>query len=356
MVEDKVMVNLETEDVPTGLTRPFFSIVIAAYNSEKTIEYTLKSISEQSIDKAEVEVLVIDGGSQDETVNIAKKYGARIFNNEKKLPEYAKAIGNKEALGHFVLRMDSDEEFSYKQQLEDKMHFLQKNPEIKVLISNCCVAGRKEITGISADYMNILGDPFSYFVYKTKKDKSTTYRNNIVNNDGKCVVMRFKEGDVYPLADSATCGVCLDYIREQYPNEYCSIEFICNTYDRVIAQTEYCGVIIDDVIKHNCSSSLKTYLSKLKFRVINNLFHKDESGFSAKEYVSENLSKRKMLFCLYALCVPLVILDSIRLAVVYKNVTFMLHFIYLYYVCIQVLWYGAVKLFGGTRRNKSYAK
>lgn len=338
------------------MKRPFFSIIIATYNSEKTLGYTLESIKNQSISKDEIEVIVVDGGSTDRTREIANSYGTIVLDNEMKLPEYAKTIGVANATGHFVMRMDSDEEFSYRNQLDDKMQLLIDNPEVKIVIPNNIVSGRKEIVGIAADYMNILGDPFSYFVYKTKKDKYSTYRKNIVKEHGKNVIMRFQPGDVYPLADSATSIMSLDYIKEKYPKQYTSIEFTCGAYDIVLSETQYCAVIKGDNIIHNCSSSLKTYFSKLRFRVVNNLFHKEESGFSSKEAVSKGLFGRKILFCLYALLVPLPVLDSIRLALIYKNPTFLLHFIYVYYVCLQIATYGTIKLLGGERKNTSYGK
>lgn len=335
---------------------PFFSIIIATYNSEPTLEYTMQSICNQSIDKDEIEIIVVDGGSSDRTIEIAKRYGAVILDNTQRLPEYAKAIGVRHANGHYVIRMDSDEEFSYETQLQDKMDFLKKHKEVKMLMANKCERGRKDICGISAEYMNILGDPFSYFVYKTKVDKYETYKSNIILEDGKFAIMKFEKGDVYPLTDSGTSVLSLDYMKERYPERYNTIEFTCGAYDQVLYDTKLCGCIKGDNIKHNCSSSFKTYLSKLKFRVINNIFYKQESGFSSKEGLSVRLKIRKMLFCLYALIIPIPILDSIRLAVLYKNPTFLLHFVYLYYVCIQIAFMMVVKITGGKMHNNNYGK
>lgn len=339
-----------------AMKQPFFSIIIATYNSERTLGYTLDSIRKQSIAQSELEIIVVDGGSTDKTLKIAKKYQAIIYDNPKRLPEYAKAVGTAHAIGHYIMRMDSDEEFSYHTQLQEKMEFLQKHPELKMLLPNRYVRGRSNICGISADYMNSLGDPFSYFVYNTKIDKYETYHKNIISEEGKYAIMQFDPCDVYPLADSGTSVLSLDYMREKYPDTYDTIEFICGAYDKIISDTKLCGIIKGDDIKHNCSSSFKTYLSKLKFRVINNLFHKGESGFSSKERFNNNLRQRKILFCFYALIVPVPILDSIRLSIIYKNPTYLLHFIYLYYVCIEIVSLELIKVAGGKRRNNVYGK
>ncbi|ORU01438.1 Colanic acid biosynthesis glycosyl transferase WcaE [Anaerovibrio sp. JC8] len=49
-----------------------FSIITPCYNSEKTIERTLESVSKQTFD--DYEYIIIDGGSTDETLMIIDKY------------------------------------------------------------------------------------------------------------------------------------------------------------------------------------------------------------------------------------------------------------------------------------------
>ncbi len=67
------------------------SIIIPAYNEEKTISLVIESIPKEfsSIDK--IEVIVIDDGSTDSTADIAQKCGATVF-SFKKNQGLAKAI------------------------------------------------------------------------------------------------------------------------------------------------------------------------------------------------------------------------------------------------------------------------
>lgn len=58
------------------MNQPKISIVIPSYNQGRFIEETLASIWAQ--DYPRVEVIVMDGGSTDETVDILKKHAARI--------------------------------------------------------------------------------------------------------------------------------------------------------------------------------------------------------------------------------------------------------------------------------------
>jgi len=50
------------------------SIIVAAYNSQDTIEECLKSILAQNYPSDSFEVIVMDGGSKDATVALAQKF------------------------------------------------------------------------------------------------------------------------------------------------------------------------------------------------------------------------------------------------------------------------------------------
>jgi glycosyltransferase involved in cell wall biosynthesis len=50
------------------------SIIIPTYNRSKLLDYTLRSIAKQTIDLKTVEIIVVDDGSSDDTLEIVKKY------------------------------------------------------------------------------------------------------------------------------------------------------------------------------------------------------------------------------------------------------------------------------------------
>ena len=54
------------------MNKPLFSIITISFNSEKTIEHTIKSVLAQT--EKDYEYIIVDGSSKDSTVEIVKKY------------------------------------------------------------------------------------------------------------------------------------------------------------------------------------------------------------------------------------------------------------------------------------------
>jgi glycosyltransferase involved in cell wall biosynthesis len=82
------------------------SITIPTYNSEKTLEMTLNSVKAQTYKN--MEIIVVDSYSKDKTIEIAKKFGAKIVQCKGKLLE-ARIAGAKASKGDYVLLLDSDQ-------------------------------------------------------------------------------------------------------------------------------------------------------------------------------------------------------------------------------------------------------
>jgi len=82
------------------------SVTIPTFNSEKTLGKTLESVKNQTCKN--VEIIVIDSYSKDRTLEVAKKFGAKIIMCKGKLLE-ARILGAKKSRGEYVLLLDSDQ-------------------------------------------------------------------------------------------------------------------------------------------------------------------------------------------------------------------------------------------------------
>jgi glycosyltransferase involved in cell wall biosynthesis len=90
--------------VPSSL-----SIVIISHNEEANIERTLASVRPLVAD-GRGEIIVVDSGSSDRTVEIAKSHNARVFVEEWKGYAAQKNSAIDKASGDWILSLDADEE------------------------------------------------------------------------------------------------------------------------------------------------------------------------------------------------------------------------------------------------------
>ena len=89
---------------------PSVSFVIPTLNSARYLATCLASIQAQDFDASAIEVLVVDGGSEDQTRDIAMSYGARLLDNSECTAEAGKVIGARCASHEVLAFVDSDNE------------------------------------------------------------------------------------------------------------------------------------------------------------------------------------------------------------------------------------------------------
>jgi len=93
------------------------SVVIPIRNEEKYIDQFLKSVLKQDFPQKNIELIFIDGMSEDKTLDILKNYKKaynfiNIYTNCNKTVQYALNIGIENASGDIIVRMDVHSEYS----------------------------------------------------------------------------------------------------------------------------------------------------------------------------------------------------------------------------------------------------
>lgn len=114
---------------------PLVSIIIPTYNEEKNLYKCLSSIKRQKYPLAKVELIIVDGGSTDKTLEIAKAFASRIRiktvdNSLKKDPETAKLLGFKKATGEIFTCFDADMCLNSSQALKTIVSPLLRDPTL----------------------------------------------------------------------------------------------------------------------------------------------------------------------------------------------------------------------------------
>ncbi len=113
------------------------SIITVCFNSEKTLEKTINSVISQ--DYKNVEYIIIDGGSDDGTMNIVEKYKdyVSIIISEKDNGIYDGINkGIQKATGDIISLIHSNDIFVDKSAISKVVSFFNKNPNDHILLSN----------------------------------------------------------------------------------------------------------------------------------------------------------------------------------------------------------------------------
>lgn len=106
---------------------PKFSIIIPVYNVEKYLEKCLDSIKNQTY--KDYEVIIVNDGTKDNSMDIAKKYDFKIINQKNQGLSAARNTGVKNATGDYLLFVDSDD-YLEKDLLKELNKSLKNNPDL----------------------------------------------------------------------------------------------------------------------------------------------------------------------------------------------------------------------------------
>ena len=115
------------------------SVIIPTYNRAKTIERAVDSVLAQTW--KELEVIVVDDGSTDQTNEVLKAYGdkIRVIHRQNGGASAARNTGIKAATGEIISFLDSDDEW-LPSKTERQVNLLQRTESSGV---GCCVCNAR---------------------------------------------------------------------------------------------------------------------------------------------------------------------------------------------------------------------
>ena len=144
---------------------PFVSVLLVTRNEQEYIKKALISLINQSYPKEYYEIIIIDGESTDNTLQIVNEFietyktdsfDIRILNNPKHILAAGWNIGIKEAKGEYVVRIDAH--------AEADVDFIEKNIQtINKIEDAICVGGKlttKSLDGDDDIVSMVLSSPF----------------------------------------------------------------------------------------------------------------------------------------------------------------------------------------------------
>ena len=187
---------------------PSISIITITYNSDlKVFEQVLKALKKQKYPKKLIEHLVIDGGSTNNTVKLAKDYNCRVVIRPDltEAEQVRASIGFKMAKNDIILIIQSDNIVTSKNWLLRMVQPFMDNPKVFCAFSE--KNSYKKGSNILTRYCALFGvnDPTIYYLDKTEKIRMDEDRYNkgmIMNETKDYYIVKFNRDNLPPLGDN----------------------------------------------------------------------------------------------------------------------------------------------------------
>ena len=201
-------VDLKNEEFPS------VSVVTAAYNSASILPRVLESIRQQ--DYPNIEIILVDGRSNDETIDVARAFGCQIVDNPLRYAEIGKYIGTLHSSGKYVAYIDSDNELPTHDWLMRMVTPLLGNPDLggSFCLYHDSMASWCDQFSTNTYYSLLGNDPLSWFLggishtkrqgYHVFRFSPTSHPLDLALANGtlvrKTLVSSFEwDDDIYPL-------------------------------------------------------------------------------------------------------------------------------------------------------------
>ena len=315
------------------------SVVMPTFNSERTIEKSLKSLREQDYPQSKIELIAVDGGSKDHTIEIAKKYKATIIKVPKELQnaEYNKGVGVNAAKNEIILMLDHDNILPHRLWLKKMIIPFIENKDV-VGVEPLRFHYHKRMTLLDR-YFALLGgnDPVAYYF---GKDSHLSWAFNKYNLFGKAqdmgnyYLVKFKPEKIPALGGNGA-AIRRELLLKEAKADPPHFFHIDVNVDLIRKGFNTYGLIKDSII-HLTNNKVIPFLSRRKYYVEKYHFEDlSKRRYSIYEPKKDRLNLIKYIIISITIVKPLY--DSIRGFIKIRDIAWFLH----PFMCIAMLFvYG----------------
>jgi glycosyltransferase involved in cell wall biosynthesis len=319
---------------------PLISVITPTLNNEKALPLFLESVRSQNYPQNNIEILVLDGGSTDQTLQIAKKYGAKTYFNERILADPGVDLGIKKATGEIMMILAVDNIY------KDKNAFAAiakvfEDPSIYAAFPKQC-SGPTD--SIFTKYINTFTDPFNHFVYGDAANARTFHKiyRTLEHND-IYDVYDFHSSKTKPLIAFAQ-GFAL---RQGYQRDEKDALDDLGPVISLIEKNKKIAYLHSLSLFHDTVRDLNHFIRKQKWATINALLGKSYGIAHRKEKLSRYQRLKIKIWPIYDLSVVLPLIRSVYGLFSDKEILWLFHPI----ICLISV-YSSLISFVSLRINK----
>lgn len=255
---------------------PKISVLIPTLNAESVLEGCLKSIEMQNYPKEKVEVIVADGGSTDETLEIAQRYGAKIITNPLKTAESGKKVALDNAAGEFCALIDSDNILPSEDWFKEMVIPLMENTG--AFGSEPLEYTWRRDDGFITRYCALIGmnDPMVYFLGNYDRVNLLTGKWTEVKHDeedlGSYLLVRFGKSGIPTIGANGTV-FRTSFLKEHVSGDYLFDIDILSSFLQKYGSVSFIKVK-NGIIHTYCERNIFKFAKKQRRRVKDFLYHK----------------------------------------------------------------------------------
>lgn len=318
---------------------PIINYAIPVLNEEGRIANCLEAIKQQNYPELKKEIIVMDGGSTDQTVIIAKSYGACVYPNSSKLAEPGLAKAYKKAKGDYMVYMAADNILIDKNWTLKMIQPFLDNP--KQILSSFSKVINDPNDNIWNKYFNEDQDPFSAFVFGNASHPDKYKRMYDVEIKRNNYTVYKYPIDKFPLIALAQGTMLKTGIPRDKDAEYDDILPLL----LLVKSGGKIAYIKDTGLYHYSVKGFWHIVNKFKYRIYNSM--KTNSYDVRARYMSPARKLRQYLFIPYSMTIFLPFIHGLYLAISKRKFYMLLHpilcFIIGYYIITTFI---QVKLWG----------
>ncbi len=335
------------------------TVIICTYNSEKYLSNIDLNLLEQTLNFNEIKIekMIVDGGSFDNTIEIAKKKGFKVIHNSAGNAIDGKFLGLIKSKSRFISFLDHDELIINNDSFFRKLQAFENSSSLVAVLGSGYLLDERSTTANS--YASEFGDPWSKFFYNTSS--SSKYRIQKFNKELSKKEENNFLSEYYVdskmsriLSEWVTSGTLIDKKKlvRFLPNVMIDKNVLPNAayyLSKLNSKPLTFAVLIDDPVLHDSSEKWNKIFFKIRWRVANacNVNNEIESGFILRELITgskfRNYFKRLSFFISILTVLP-IIFSSVQLAISRRRIGYLMHFVLSYYVVSLVVYFKILKI------------
>ncbi len=269
------------------------SILTPTYNNQEMIREFLEKLDKQKYPKELIEILIIDGGSSDKTLEIAKTFKVKIVNNPERLAEPAITIGMSIAKGDLMMILAVDNFLNNKKSLKIFANVFEDKDIYAAFPKH---ASTKNDT-LYTKYTNTFTDPYNHFVYGYAANSRTFHKiYKTLDHTDTYDVYDYSSNDTRPMIALAQGFAVRQGFRRKKEDQFDDINPILDLVDK----KKKLAYVYSVPLYHRTVHSMDHFIRKQRWATRNALERKKYGIASRTNRLSGSQKMKMKLWPFYA--------------------------------------------------------